>query len=290
MLTFKGLSTVMFGGLVDKHSDVFSFLKDSLPKADIRIPFRTYTSTVLFTTFLIFLSCLFITVLALQIIVEISLIQMIVYSIFVPIVVSIICFSMLAFYPLRKIGLRKRSIEANLPFVLAHMGAIAESGIPPQHIFRLVSKFEEYGEISKELKKVVKSVDNLGIDALTAVRHIAKRSPSEDFKQALLGFVTTTESGGNIKTYLKNAGREALFEWKTTRERFLNQLSTYAEIYTGLLIAAPLFIVALLSIMGMVEPTILGFDILFLTKISLLLIVILDTGFLLFLRGIEVKI
>jgi flagellar protein FlaJ len=186
---------------------------------------------------------------------------------------------------------RKSNIESNLPFVLTHMGAVAESGVPPYVIFRLISQFEEYGEISKEMGKIVRNIETFGIDPLTAVKEVAEKTPSDAFRQMLLGFVTTTESGGNIKVFLKSAGDQALFEWRVKRERFLQQLSAYAEFYTGVLIAAPLFIIALFSVMSMIQPTIGAFGILDLMKISIYLIVpIINGAFLMFLRGVEVEI
>lgn len=289
MPTFKGLATLLFGRIVDKYSNLFTFVKDSLPKANIKVPFRTYVSMAFFMSSIVFLACLISLILALQI-VEVLLVQRIIYSIFVPVTVAIVCFVMLAFYPLQKVSSRRKSIESNLPFVLTHMAAITEAGLPPQVVFKLVGEFEEYGEVSKEMKKITGNIEVYGIDPLTAIKQVASRTPSEELKQVLLGFVTTTESGGNINTYLKNAGQEALFEWRTRRERFLNQLSTFAEFYTGLLIAAPLFIIALFSVMGMIQPTIAGYDILTLTKLSIYLIVpIMNIGFLMFLRGIEVE-
>jgi flagellar protein FlaJ len=171
------------------------------------------------------------------------------------------------------------------------MGAVAESGIPPYLIFRLISQFKEYGEVAKEMEKIVRNVDTFGIDPLTAVKEVAERTPSENLKQILLGFVTTTESGGNIKTFLKNVGTQALFEWRIKREKFLQQLSAYAEFYTGLLIAAPLFIIAIFAVMNMIQPTMGGYGILDLMKLCIYVIVpIMNSGFLLFLRGVEIEI
>jgi len=289
MYSLGGLATLLFGGIADKYSNLFAFVKNNLPKADIKIPFRTYISIGFFISSFVFLACLLFLIFALQI-VKIPLIQTIVYSIFLPLVMAIVCFIAIFFYPLQRSAARAKNIESNLPFVLTHMGAISESGISPYVVFKLVSKFEEYGEISRELKKIVKSVDNFGIDPLTAIKQVASRTPSEEFKQVLLGFATTTESGGDVKKFLKSAGQEALFEWRAKREKFLNQLSTYAEFYTGIMIAAPLFIIALFSVMGMIEPTMGGYNLVTLTKLSIYFIIpVLNTGFLLFLRGIEVK-
>ncbi len=289
MTTLRGFATSIFGQIVDRYIDLFQFLKDTLPKADIKTPFRTYLSVVLFISTISFIVTLPTTFIAFSILGAPFYLK-IIYSFFSSVLVSIVSFVLMLYYPIQKVSSRRKSIETNLPFVLTHMGSVAESGIPPYLIFKLIARFEEYGEISKEMKKIVANIENFGIDPLTAVKEVAERTPSEAFKQVLLGFVTTTESGGDVKLFLKNAGQQALFEWRMKREKFLQQLSAYAEFYTGLLIAAPLFIIALFAIMNMIQPTISGFNILDLTKISLYVIVpVLNLGFLMFLRGVEVE-
>jgi len=290
MFNYKGTATSMFGWVVDKYPNLFVKIKETLPKADIRITFKSYMSMVFLTSMIAYIGSLFALLLALNI-VKISLMMRVMYTLFVPLTIAIMCFVFMSFLPYQKVLSRRRSIETNLPFVLTHMGAVAESGIPPYLIFRLISQFKEYGEVAKEMEKIVRSVDTFGIDPLTAVKEVAERTPSENLKQILLGFATTTESGGNIKTFLKNAGTQALFEWRIRREKFLQQLSAYAEFYTGLLIAAPLFIIAIFAVMNMIQPTMGGYGILDLMKLCIYIIVpIMNGGFLLFLRGVEVEI
>lgn len=289
MYSLKGFATQLFGGLADRYSEMFTFVKISLPKADIKIPFRTYMSMVFLFSSISFVLSLAIlgTILG---VVNVSILMRIAYLIFLPLLMASVIFLLLTFYPYQKTLSRKKNIESNLPFVLTHMGAIAESGIPPYVIFRLISEFEEYGEISKEMGKIVRNIETFGIDPLTAVKEVAERTPSSDFSQILQGFVTTTESGGDIKLFLKNAGEQALFDWRIRREKFLQQLSAYAEFYTGILIAAPLFIIALFAVMNMIQPNIGGYDILFLTKLSIYMIIpIVNISFLAFLRGVEVE-
>jgi flagellar protein FlaJ len=291
MVDFRNLSAKIFGGLADKYTPSFLFVKPYLLQADMKIPLKTYLSLVFFTTFIAFLLSVAAVIVFTAFFKVGSLFLRIVYTIFLPFLVSILTFAGGLLYPIQKANQRRKSIETNLPFVLTHMGAIAESGVPPTIVFKLIAEFEEYGEISKEMKKITNSIENFGIDPLTAVKEVAERTPSEDFKQILLGFITTTETGGNIKFYLKQAGEQALMDWRIRRERFLQQLSAYAEFYTGILIAAPLFIIALFAVMNMIQPTIAGYDILFLTKASIYGIIPIVNGvFLLFLRSVEVEI
>jgi flagellar protein FlaJ len=284
----SGMAYKLFGKIAEKYSHNFPFLKDALLKADVKIPLATYLSTAFFLSSIVFFASVIAIIFVVQII-EVSIMLKIAYIVFVPILTTIACFAVLIFYPVRKVMSRAKNMEANVPFVLIHMGAIAESGVPPYVMFKLISEFKEYGEVAKEMDKIVRNIETFGMDPLSAIKEVARRCPSDSLKQVLHGIVTTTESGGNLKMYLKTSGEQALFEWRTRRQRFAEQLSAYAEFYTGILIAAPLFIIALFSVMSMIQPTIAGYSILELTKVSIYgLIPFLNIVFLLFLRGVEV--
>ncbi len=283
------MATIFLGNATDRFSSEFNFVKESLIQANIKIPFRAYLSTAFLTTiigyFVSLVSIFFVTS-----VIEMTSFQKTVLLVVGPFAFSILIFALFLIIPMQKVSGRRKSIEVNLPFVLTHMGSIAESGVPPYVVFKLIADFEEYGEISNEMKRLVRNVDEFGIDPLTAVKELAKRTPSKNFREVLLGIASTTESGGDVKTYLKNAGQQALFNWRIKREKFMQQLSAYAEFYTGILIAAPLFIIALFSVMNMIQPEIGGYNILDLTKLSIYIIIpVVNVGFLLFLRGIEVE-
>jgi flagellar protein FlaJ len=292
-VTFKGLATQRLGWVFDTYGEKsFDFVKKSLPRADMKIPIRTYMSMVFLASAISFVAAIaavnaFIFALG----ISVHPVVHVTYSLFIPAAAGMGAFVIGSLLPSQRAGNRRKNIETNLPFVLTHMGAVAESGVSPYVIFKLISEFEEYGEVSREMKKVVRNVESFGLDPLTAVREVADRTPSESLKQILLGFISTTSSGGNIKIFLKNAGEQALFEWRIRREKFLQQLSAYAEFYTGILIAAPLFIIALFAVMNLIQPDIGGFDILTLTQLSIyLLIPVVNMVFLMFLRTVEVEI
>ena len=289
-MNYRGYATSLFGTVADRYETSFKAVKDALPKADIKIAFRTYLSVALLTTVIVYIVAMIATIIIAEVMLKPSLLMLTFYIIFIPVLTAVACFLLFNYYPFQKASTRQKNIEVNLPFVMTHMGAIAESGVPPQVIFQLMSQFKEYGEISREMEKIVRNINMFGIDPLTSVKEVAQKTPSDSLRQLLYGFVTTTESGGNIKTYLKNAGTQALFEWRMKRERFLQQLSAYAEFYTGLLIAAPLFMISIFAVMNMIQPTLGGYTILDLMKLSIYVIIpLLNSGFLLFLQGVEVE-
>lgn len=287
--SIKKLANKLFGKIYDKYRPLFFIVKDYIPKSGLNTTARSYVSFGFLLTLFVYIASFVSTVILVGVLKPYTLLG-IIYILFIPIAVSVTFFLIYLFIPYYKAESRKRSIETNLPFALAHMGAIAGSGIPPQDVFKLMSKFKEYGEVSKEISKVARNIEVFGMDPVSAVKQVAKNTPSDALREVLMGFVTTTQSGGDVKLFLKNAGKQALFEWQTKRKKFVDQLSTYAEFYTGLLIAAPLFIISLFSVMNMVSGKIGSMDILNLMQLSIyVLIPLLNLGFLLFLHVTQVE-
>jgi len=288
-LGLTSLATRIFEPIVEKNEKLFAPLKDSYQRADIKMPFVSYVSLMLFFSILTYVYVFVFSYLTFIIFQRETTIA-IFYSFFAALLSSILVFFVAYSYPIQKVSSRKRNIEVNLPFVIIHMGALVEAGLPPYQMFKLISTFEDYGEIAKEFKKVVRNIEQFGLDPLTAIKDVASRCPSDELQQLLMGFVTTTESGGNIKFYLKSVGEQTLFDYRKRRERYIRTLDMLSEIYTGIVISAPLFMVAMLAIMNMIQPTIGGWTIKDLAWLGTYVIVpVLNIGFILFLYTMEVE-
>jgi flagellar protein FlaJ len=287
---YRRFASRTFDWLSEKYPDILKPVKFTLPKSGMMISPKNYVSTICLTILIgYFLSLIIVSVLILTVL-KLNIFLTILSLIFVPVIIGVLILVAGFFYPYERVLSRRRSIETNLPFAISHMGAIAASGVSPQAIFKLLAEFKEYDVLADEMQKIVRNIEVFGLDPMTALREVSKRSPSEKFRQLLQGLLTTIESGGDLRTYLKNAGEQALFRWRIKREKYLEQLSTYAEFYTGLLIAAPLFLISLFSVMNMIQPQLGGFDIAQLMTMSVYLIIpAMNTGFLIFLHMTQVE-
>lgn len=165
------------------------------------------------------------------------------------------------YYPNMKADTRKRSINSNLPFAIDHMSSVISSGVSPATMFKLISHSKEYGEISIEIEKVTNYITFFGYDILTALKAVGITTPSQSFKEFIDGFVSTIETGGDLKDYLKQKSSEALLNYKLERQKYVESLGTYSDIYTGVLIAAPLFFVTALSLVSVLGGTIGGMSV-----------------------------
>ncbi|MBI4170862.1 MAG: type II secretion system F family protein [Candidatus Aenigmarchaeota archaeon] len=235
-------------------------VKEELLKSNLNILFEVYVGKMITIAVLAFLLTFNFITFAFTIS-NIEFTLTIISAIILAGVVSASILTIYHSYPFHLLTSKKNSIEANQPFALNHMAAIAASGVPPFVVFKLLSAVPEYGEISNESKRIVRNVDTFGMDMITAIRNVADRTPSVEFKQFLYGIIATIDTGGDLKTYLQNSAKDALFGYRLRREKYLQTLSTYADFYTAVLIAAPLFFVSVLSIMSLIGGQIFGLNI-----------------------------
>jgi flagellar protein FlaJ len=286
--TTAAAANALFGPIVDDNAETFEDLKEDLKQADIDVLYRTYVSEIfLFSSMVLILGA--IAGLMYSAYNSFPVLQTLRYAVGVPLAATIVVFGGMYMYPGQKAKSRKKDIENNLPYAMNHLAAIATSGIPPSSMFELLSTFDEYGGISDEAEKVSRRVNTFGEDFTTALREVAERSPSEDWDEVLYGILSTVETGGNLENFLKEKADEALFEFKIDREKEIERLSTYASFYTAILIAAPVFLVTILSVMNLLGGTLLGFAIRDLMWMGVhILIPVLNVLFILFL-GIKVN-
>jgi flagellar protein FlaJ len=152
-------------------------------------------------------------------------------------------------------------------------------------MFELLTGFKEYGEISKQSSIIVRNIKTFGMSSVNAIVDVAKRTPSPSFRQILSGIQSTIEKGGNLTEYLEEMSERSLFEYRINRENYLKTLSTYADMYTAVLITAPVMMIIVLGIMSVIGGDIMGMaatDLIFL--MTWVIVPLLNITFLAFLH------
>lgn len=197
---------------------------------------------------------------------------------------SLITFIIFSIYPSLRISQRKRMIKTELPFVTIHLAAIASSGAKPSSLFKLLLNSHEYPGIEPELRKIVNMLNLFGYDITTTLKSVALTTPSKPFRDLLTGIASTIESGGSLKDYLASMATDNLSTYKIERKKFGETIATYSDIYTGILIAAPLLFVVALAIINILGGSIAGIPLQTAALLGTYLIIpLLNVGFYLFL-------
>ena len=246
--------------LLDQFPDFFKDLYHALRLANIKVLSNTYVNMLVLGVFVstilgFFLFGFFFSVSALPIS------QILFRTLMMSLLSGLAAFGGFYAYPYSKVKQRRTSINTNLPFAINHMAAVSSSGVAPVRMFKLISESKEYGEVSAEIEKIVNYVEVFGYDVLTAIKSVAATTPSYQFKDFLEGMVSTTQTGGDLKSYFSQKAEEAMVHYKMERQKYTETIATYSDIYTGLLIAAPLFFVAALSLVSLLGGKVGGMDV-----------------------------
>lgn len=238
-----------YGEIAKKLAPTFRYISGDLKKSGMRYTLEEYLSLAIFISLIV-------------LVVEIPIITLIL-SFFIPVILAlllsftfsiagaIIIFFLFLNYPKAQVANLASKIEKGLPFSVSYMTAAASSDAPPISIFKTITKIKEYPELSEQAKNVVRDVEGLGMDILTALRREAKRTPSKEFKELLLGIESTISSGADLTVFLNNKANSLFNAYQRKIRNHASLLSMIIEIYITIMIVGPIFFTILSSVMAM---------------------------------------
>ena len=248
----RDLSFKFFKNSLDPFVSLFESIKPDLFKADIGLTLLEYVYVTFFSILIFFLIEFPLVTIITSIILN-DIILAVLFSFTLNIVIVLIVFFIFYTYPSLSAGRRKKDIESALPFATTYMATIANSGAPPITMFKIISQFEEYGEVAKETEKIYRDVEVFGMDLIGALRKTASRTPSEELKELLWGLDNVLTSGGNTGDFLHEKSKIFISEYSRKLEQYARTLSILIEIYLTLVLVGSVFFViitALMSILG----------------------------------------
>jgi flagellar protein FlaJ len=280
---FVSISNLFFKNISLKLSQKNFFKKygEDLRKANISLLLPSYLSLILFLTLISFIF---------------SFLLAITFWLFKPTILSFfrnllfsLLFSFLVFlffliYPKLEIKSIERKIDAELPFAALYMASIASSGVQPVKVFNLLVESKEYREVAKQVEKITNRINFLGMDLVTAIKDSIKIIANNNLRAMLNGLATTIVTGGDIKDYLEEEAKKFLLEYKSAREKFATSIEVYADLYTGLLITAPMMFVIILALSGLFQQQIGGIPITNLAIFGIFILIVLNIVFLIYLN------
>jgi len=279
---FVSIANAMFRGLALSLSrkKFFQNYKIKLRKADVPLILSSYLSLIFFVTFV---SLIFFLAFSIFLSLKASTAVWI-RNIALSLVASLVVFVLLFFYPDIKIRNEERKIEAELPFVALYMAAISSAGVQPVKVLDLIASSKEYAAVAKQMRKVTNQIKFFGMDVVTAIKTTNNIIANKDLAEMLNGIATNIVTGGNLKNYFEEQARKAMTDYKIKREKFTESVGIYSDIYTGLLIAAPLIFMLVLVLVNAFGGTVMGMSPMTITIFGIIGLVILNIIFLIYLQ------
>ena len=261
-------------------------LEKSIKQAMMPIPFEVYVSSMVFFSLIAGICGVIIGLVATQFI---SIQPAIVGYLLPPVagmVLMAMTFGILQIIPPMRVKNRATKLLEEIPHFIGYMSTLATSGLSLEEIFKSIAKEETDEDIVKDARFITRNIEILGMDLITAVKDLINRTPPGPYSELLEGAIITSQSGGDLKEYFNATAKVQLEEKKMLLQKTTESLGSVAEIYTILLIVFPLLAVIMLSIMGIMSPSLGGFDLLTLMNLltfavvplsGVLMLVMMDT-------------
>ncbi|MEM0466621.1 MAG: type II secretion system F family protein [Candidatus Thermoplasmatota archaeon] len=263
----------VFSGVFEKMNISETSKNRLLEKADISMVYQEYYSMVLMNILIGFIAS-FSTTLFLYLLVPhptTALLLLVVTSL-VPVLIGLIYIQL----PASKAKSRGKNIDRYLPYVANFVNTMSAAGISPSEIFGTLAGIELYGEVQKEAKKITTEIELMGIDTITALKHAIAISPSKKFKDFIQGIIGVIQSGSELGPYFERCVERYMFDDLEERKKNLESLAIMAESFVVTVIAFPLFLVIIISIMGLTSG---GISFSFLYILSLVILPMAYFGF-----------
>ena len=238
-----------------------------LEKADIPIVYREYYSMVMMNLLLGFIVSFISTIIIYALFPnQITSLLMLIVSCLVPLGIAMYYITL----PSAMAKTRGKKIDRYLPYATNFINTMSVAGISPAEIFEALSKIELYKEIQKESKKITTEINMMGIDTITALNNAIHISPSKKFKEFIQGILSVIQSGSELGPYFERCVDKYMTQDLLDRKKNLESLAVMAESFVVTVIAFPLFLVIIISIMGLTSSTGISFPFLYIIAILIL--------------------
>ena len=261
-------------------------LDKSIKQAMMPIPFEVYVSSMIFFSMIAGVCGIIMGFVASQFI----NIQPASVGFLLPLITGLMLFGMtfgvLKIIPAFRVKNRAAKLSEEIPHFIGYMSTLATSGLSLEGIFKAIAKEETNEDIVKDARFIVRNIDILGMDLITAIKDLISRTPVGSYSELLDGAIVTVSTGGDLKEYFNATAKVQLAEKKMLLQKTTEALGSVAEIYTILLIVFPLLAIIMLSIMGIMSPSLGGFDLITLMNIltfgviplcGILMLIMMDT-------------
>lgn len=154
------------------------------------------------------------------------------------------------YYPRQLGGNMKTALDKNIVYIINYMSILASAGVTTENIFTSLAEKGETYKVQNSAQSIVRDIEVLGKDIVTAIEDEAKNTPSKKYSKLLVGLNGVSRTGGNLQHYLREAASRQITVRRRELAKIVGQLNLAAETYIILGIAFPVILTTLLSMMG----------------------------------------
>jgi flagellar protein FlaJ len=141
------------------------------------------------------------------------------------------------FYPKIQLSQRKRQLNNRFHLLVTHMTVLSTTKIDRMEVFRTLAEEDEYGELAKEIRRIVELVDTWNQSLDDACRRRAQEVPSEPLSDFLERLAFTLSAGQSLREFLLAEQEQIIQNYKTVYESTLDNLDVLKDLYMSMILS-----------------------------------------------------
>jgi flagellar protein FlaJ len=149
--------------------------------------------------------------------------------------------------------IKQENIERNFPVFMAYLGAMTTSKSNYEEFFKALAETEEYGEISKEMKRLYHLAKDWKLGYARACKVVSETTPSPIFSRFLARLSQVVEYGEDIETFFRNQYGDIMRDMQTQYQQAAYKINTVAELFSALFVSVA-FLLAFAVMLPMFFP------------------------------------
>lgn len=247
---FGLFSYKLFRPISKRYAKVFfKDLKRDLKKADMRITVEEYFSEFLLIELIVVPLFVITSFFLISTLTDFTTSLLVSFGFGILISIGILVFFYLN--PTNTVQERAKKIDNALHFAALYMATLATTGTPPFLIFRVMSSFKEFGEVSKVALRITEEVELFGYDLPESLSRQADIVPSSNLSELLWGIRATIISGGDLNRFLNEKSKTFTTLFRRRLEEYVQTISLFMEMYITVVIVGTILVIVLSTIMSM---------------------------------------
>ncbi len=149
--------------------------------------------------------------------------------------------------------IKQENIDKNFPVFLAFLGSMTTAKTNYDEFFKTLASTTEYGEISKEMKRLYHLAKDWKLGYAKACKVVADTTPSKVFSNFLTRLSQVVEYGEDFSFFFKNQYADIMRDLKTAYQEAVFRITTIAELFSALFVSAA-FLIAFIMLMPIFFP------------------------------------
>ena len=259
-MILEGLGYSLFKNIVERYSYRLQPFRDFYEKTLTKTPFVVYMSTGILYSLLSTLTTFGLALYLHLSILKANVLIAIVASLILSIIVLLLSVALVLYYPVYKARARGSQIDVALLHTLSYMASIAAAGAPPEAVLEVTAETEDNKEVSYELKRIIADIELLGYDTITALTIASRKTPSKTLGMLLDGLKSVIITRGAVWEFLIFFFERIISERIAYLKQIINSIAVIAEVYITMMVAFPIIVVIMLSVMTLLGGFIGGLD------------------------------